>query len=775
VKEGPAYVFRNYIYDDIGSANALKMGKDSYGRIYLYHNTYYSTKDSNGFTQTNSRLENVVSKNNIIHAGRYVFEMYGGIDFDYDSLYSTDPTRFVKWNGHAIGSGLSAFQSFSGQELHAISVADNRFVDPANGDLHLQPDSPAIDVGTILPGFNDENSPWPFNGVAPDMGLYETAATGETDPPYTTGHSPAPSATDVNPNTNIVVHVKDDGSGVYQSKIVMTVEGTPITPAITGSPSDYTLTYDPPADFALGQVIDVTVDAQDGAATPNIMPQDAYSFTITSTQNNPPVIDPIGNKTVAEGELLEFTVNATDADGPSPLAYSASDLPAGASFNTVNRIFSWTPSYTQAGGYTDVHFEVTDGMNSTYENITITVPNVDQPPQADAGSDQEVSVNDQVTLNGSNSSDSDNDVLTYTWTQTSGPAVVLSGNTTATPSFTPTVANTYIFSLVVNDGTVDSDPDSVTIIVKQWPYLPIRVNCGGEDYTDSNANIWRADQFYVAGYWGWFGDDYESDLGTDLSISDTEDDRIYQTLRWGLSGYRFDLGNGEYDIKLHFTETWGSNFAVGARVFDISVEGQLILDNFDIYSEVGPNTALIKTINNVPVTDGQLTIEFTPIVDNHQISGIEILRSGSSSLPPPSGGGSGGGGGGGGGGGAGITSLTEYVTGNGRFLDDVGAKSDDRKVLLYIPEGTVGLNSAGYMLSSITIREQDSYPKLPDYYILLPPVYHITPVGATFEPAIDLTIDYDTSMVPESLAEKNLVIATCETRGDEWTLVSLLF
>ena len=118
--------------------------------------------------------------------------------------------------------------------------------------------------------------------------------------------------------------------------------------------------------------------------------QDSYSFTIIADAGNPPVLDPIGNKTVAEGELLTFTVNATDSDGPSPLAYSASSIPGGASFDAGTQVFSWTPSYTQASSYTDVNFEVTDSLNSDYENITITVTNTNRPPQANAGPDQEV-------------------------------------------------------------------------------------------------------------------------------------------------------------------------------------------------------------------------------------------------------------------------------------------------------------------------------------------------------------------------------------------------
>jgi len=42
---------------------------------------------------------------------------------------------------------------------------------------------------------------------------------------------------------------------------MMRVEGSPVSPTITGTASDYTLTYNPPSDFSPGQVVDVTIDA----------------------------------------------------------------------------------------------------------------------------------------------------------------------------------------------------------------------------------------------------------------------------------------------------------------------------------------------------------------------------------------------------------------------------------------------------------------------------------------------------------------------------------
>lgn len=91
------------------------------------------------------------------------------------------------------------------------------------------------------------------------------------------------------------------------------------------------------------------------------------------TTNHAPVLTSPGNKSVNEGSLLQFTVTASDQDGGT-LNYSASGLPSGASFTPSTRAFSWTPSNTQSGTYSNVCFKVTDSTSlSDTECIIITV------------------------------------------------------------------------------------------------------------------------------------------------------------------------------------------------------------------------------------------------------------------------------------------------------------------------------------------------------------------------------------------------------------------
>lgn len=86
-------------------------------------------------------------------------------------------------------------------------------------------------------------------------------------------------------------------------------------------------------------------------------------------------------------------------------------------------------------------------------------------PTADAGADQTVATGATVQLDGSGSSDPENDPLTYSWTLSApgGSTATLSDAAIVNPTFVADVDGQYVATLVVNDGTTDSAPDSVEI------------------------------------------------------------------------------------------------------------------------------------------------------------------------------------------------------------------------------------------------------------------------------------------------------------------------
>ena len=109
-----------------------------------------------------------------------------------------------------------------------------------------------------------------------------------------------------------------------------------------------------------------------------------YSNEVSySSANNSPVLNPIGTKTTVEGQLLQFTVSATDPDGDA-LSYSVNYFPAGANFDSATRTFWWTPTEGDVGDYS-VLFTVTDTGTpplSASETALIIVGNMDALPAA---------------------------------------------------------------------------------------------------------------------------------------------------------------------------------------------------------------------------------------------------------------------------------------------------------------------------------------------------------------------------------------------------------
>ncbi len=84
---------------------------------------------------------------------------------------------------------------------------------------------------------------------------------------------------------------------------------------------------------------------------------------------------------------------------------------------------------------------------------------------ADVGADQaDVPVGTTVMLDGTLSSDPDNDPLYYAWIQVGGTAVTLSDASSSTPTFVPMTPDTYLFELTVNDNDLYSDPDTVQVL-----------------------------------------------------------------------------------------------------------------------------------------------------------------------------------------------------------------------------------------------------------------------------------------------------------------------
>jgi len=132
---------------------------------------------------------------------------------------------------------------------------------------------------------------------------------------------------------------------------------------------------------------------------------------------------------------------------------------------------------------------VNDGTTaSAPATINVVASAANAAPVANAGVAQVVVSGNLVTLDGSASSDANSDPLTYAWTLTSKPtgsAAALSSLTSLKPTFTADTAGTYVATLVVNDGKVNSSPSTTSItaavvnklVLSEVPTSTCFINC----------------------------------------------------------------------------------------------------------------------------------------------------------------------------------------------------------------------------------------------------------------------------------------------------------
>ncbi len=148
--------------------------------------------------------------------------------------------------------------------------------------------------------------------------------------------------------------------------------------------------------------------------------------------NLPPAANAGTDQLVLVGATVNLGGSGTDADGTiTTWAWTQ----ASGTAVTLSAANTATPNFTAPAAATALVFElsVTDNSGATRTD-TVTV-NVNAPPVANAGTDQTVNAGANVTLQGS-ATDANGTIASYAWTQTAGPAVTMTGASTATLAFT---------------------------------------------------------------------------------------------------------------------------------------------------------------------------------------------------------------------------------------------------------------------------------------------------------------------------------------------------
>ena len=226
---------------------------------------------------------------------------------------------------------------------------------------------------------------------------------------------------------------------------------------------------------------------------------------VISTVNTPPVANagPDQSVYVTEQVTLDGSASSDVNHDPLTFTWSFASKPGG-STAVLSAPNAAKPTFTvdKPGTYV-MQLIVKDGMvESLPDTVVITTQN--SKPVADAGPDQTIFVNQTVILDGRNSSDVDGNALTFSWSLVSKPqgsVATLSDSAAQQPTFKVDKSGTYVVQLIVNDGTVDSVPATVTIstlnskpVANAGPDQTVQINTlvhlDGRASSDADENLW---------------------------------------------------------------------------------------------------------------------------------------------------------------------------------------------------------------------------------------------------------------------------------------------
>lgn len=182
-------------------------------------------------------------------------------------------------------------------------------------------------------------------------------------------------------------------------------------------------------------------------------------------------------------------------------------------------------------------------------------------------------------------------------------------------------------------------------------FVDMSVNLGGTRFFEDRAGslVWIPEQEYTPGRWGYVGGQTArvktkrgSQPCTNSDIFGTDEDPLYQMQRRGIEAFKADVPDGQYYVYLYFAELSAGkdkavqlvynlgNDVVGEeasdRVFDVSINGQTLLKDYDIRRENGALRPVIKRFT-VDVRGGEgLTVGFTPVKGETVLNAIRIYR-----------------------------------------------------------------------------------------------------------------------------------------------------
>lgn len=186
--------------------------------------------------------------------------------------------------------------------------------------------------------------------------------------------------------------------------------------------------------------------------------------------NTPPVADAGRDASILTTHTFQFDGSNSYDEELGELTYSWTLAIPENSTSTLNNPDNMFPSFTPdiPGTYTAT-LTVTDeeGLSDS-DSVVITADNENLPPVAEPGTDITGKTGDVISMDGTGSYDPEGEELSYLWSLSSpdSSTASLDDSSSATPSFVPDIEGEYQLTLIVSDGTLDSEPQTVIATIE---------------------------------------------------------------------------------------------------------------------------------------------------------------------------------------------------------------------------------------------------------------------------------------------------------------------
>ena len=194
-------------------------------------------------------------------------------------------------------------------------------------------------------------------------------------------------------------------------------------------------------------------------------------------------------------------------------------------------------------------------------------------------------------------------------------ALVKSGVTATSFTDTTVTNGTTYFYVVSAQNANGESPNSSEVSAKPGPLMVIAINAGGQA-----VGAFVADRDFTGG----ITINHANTINL-TGVTNPAPMQVYQTARIGNFTYTipgFTAGSS-HTVRLHFAETFWT--AAGKRKFNVSINGMQVLTNFDIFAAASAmNKAVIQQFTVNANAGGQYVIQFTTVIDNSLVSGIEV-------------------------------------------------------------------------------------------------------------------------------------------------------